>query len=158
LSDPSAGEHAGRMKFRPFAARRARKAADDLALIEQRAWWRQRYSAATEALRKRRADRVSVQRRRIEDDREAGIIHVRVPGSKLMAPCQIVEAEVVPVDDAWVHRTGEDFRMVAGRWSSTPYRNPARAAKLAKAGRLRPDLDDAGLREGLARIRKDRPA
>lgn len=160
-TDPSPG-HAGRMKFQPFARRRARKATAAAAQVEQRAWWHQRWSDSVAAFRKRTKDRVSVSRRRIEADRDAGFVHVQVPTdrsvqarpswrgkrsrfserrSTLMAPTQIIDGHLVPRDDAWVHRTGDETRMVNGRWGSAPYRNPARAAKLAKAGRLRRDLE-----------------
>mgnify|MGYP000926579302 CR=1 FL=1 len=145
-----------RIRFRPFAARRARKAAAAAVAVEQRAWWHQRWSDSVADFRQRTKDRVTVSRARIEADRNAGITHVRGPGSKTMAPCDVGPDGVVPKPEAWLHRTGDETRLVNGRWVAAPYRSPARAAKLAKAGRLRPDVDDAMLREGLAKLRRTR--
>lgn len=140
---PADVEPAARFRFRPFAARRARKAAAKAATVEQRAWWHMRWSDAMTASRQRVADAVPVRRRRLEADLERdGVGYLRLPGSNLHVRVGHMEPEGPVVNDsAFVHEHTGPVMSPSGRWGKgEPYRNPARAAKLAKSGRLRKDL------------------
>lgn len=144
MSDPTADlEPAARVRYRPFAKRRARRAAAAAGVTEQRAWWHQRWSDAMSAFRDRTADRVPARRRRLEADLERhGIGYVRLPGSKLQVRVGHMSPDGPVVDpSAYVHEHTSPVMSPAGRWGKgEPYRSPTRAAKLARSGRLRRDL------------------
>lgn len=137
--DPTAP--AERIRYRPFAARRARKAAAKARVVGQRAWWHQRWSEAMTRARALEADTVSRRDRRYEADvAELGsAARIRLPDSRVWIN------PAAPADDpdqgGFVHEHTAPVLSPTGRWGKgEPYRNPDRAAKLARSGRLRKDL------------------